>query len=69
MCLLYSEEVPTSKRKPSTSAKFILKKLPKTIYKSNDCAQSIPSSTKHVAAALEAGQMISSIQIQEDADH
>ena len=50
--------------KPTTSAKFILKKLPKTISRSNDRDVSLPSPfplpqnyRADVAAALEAGQM------------
>lgn len=67
---LYSEEVPVSKKsklmdeKPTTSAKFILQKLPKTISRSNDRDVPLPSPfplpqnyRADVAAALEAGQM------------
>ena len=70
VCLLYSEEVPISKKsklmdeKPTTSAKFILQKLPKIISKSNDRDVPLPSPfplsqnyRADVAAALEAGQM------------
>ena len=66
-----SEEVPASKRckliepeKPTTSAKYILKTLPKTISKTNDRDVPLPSPfplpqnyRADVAAALEAGQM------------